>query len=497
MERARSSLRRGFQTVSEKAGRSLIWAMVESGGLSFLSLIMLLIVARVIGPTEFGTVALVLGMLQILFVIVDTLLHDAIVQRRRLTSKHLDTAFWTCLSIGSLFTLACWAGAPLAAELFDSPLMERLLAVACFSLVIGSLGSIPLAVLRREKKFKPIALRSLYARLLGAAAALLLVVLDHGVWSLIIQYMVQIAFNALLVWPAVEWRPRLRFSPPHLYQLMSFGIFAVGSRIVWISSARLFMMFVGYFLGVTAAGTLNIAQRVIDTLYDLLAGAAYNLALPYFSKQQSDRQALVRIYKMTMDFGALTTFPLFIGLMVCAPLIVEVLLGSQWLPAAPLVRVLAIAATFHFVLLFAQVAIMALGRPVFVFTSSLLTFTLISGLFLIIQPETALGAALLWACRAALAGPWLLFTAHRLLGIATWQIAKVVAGPAAATLIMAGSVLALDHSLGMSTYPIIKLGLMISVGAVVYLASICVINGPSVGRLAGFILGGLTKSRAR
>src|SRR3546814_12963145 len=116
--------------------------------------------------------------------------------------------------------------------------MESLLSGASLCHVIGSLGSIPLAVLRRYKKFKPIALRSLYARLFGAAAALLLVVSGQGIWSLIAQYMVQIALNAILVWPAVEWRPRLRFSLPHLFQLLSFGIFAICSSIVWISRDR-------------------------------------------------------------------------------------------------------------------------------------------------------------------------------------------------------------------------------------------------------------------
>lgn len=481
----------------ERAARSLIWAMVESGGLSLLSLIMLLVVARLIGPTEFGTVALVLGIVQILFVIVDTLLHDAIVQRRHLSTRHLDTAFWTCLTVGGAFSLACWLGAANVAEIFSSPGMETLLSVAGLSLVLGSMGSVPLALLRREKKFKSIALRSLCARVFGALSALVLVLLDQGIWSLIVQYMVQIALNAILVWPALIWRPRFRYSFALLRQLAAFGMFAVGSRIVWISSARLFMMFVGYFLGVTAAGTLNIAQRVVDTLYDLLAGAAYNLALPYFSKQQSDPRALIRIYKMTMDFGALTTFPIFIGLMICAPLIVETLLGPQWLPAVPLVRVLAVAATFHFILLFAQVAIMAIGRPVFVFMSSLASFALVTALFLIIRPDTALGAAVLWACRAALAGPWMLITAHRLLGISTWSVAKVIAGPAAAGLIMVGVLLALEHSLTVPVNAIAKLALLVCVGAVVYLAAICVINGRSLGRFAGFLFSGLSKGRTQ
>src|SRR5262245_37646639 len=95
-----------------KAGSSFIWALVESGGLSALSLLTLLILARLVGPKELGVAALAFGVVQLLTVIVEGLLHDAVVQRPNLDKLYLDTAFWTSTVAGVLLCVVCIAGAP-------------------------------------------------------------------------------------------------------------------------------------------------------------------------------------------------------------------------------------------------------------------------------------------------------------------------------------------------------------------------------------------------
>jgi hypothetical protein len=92
----------------------------------------------------------------------------------------------------------------------------------------------------------------------------------------------------------------------------------------------------------------------------------------------------------------------------------------------------------------------------------------------------------------------MLSVAHRLLGISTWDVAKIVAAPAASVLIMVAVLLALAGSQVEPANVILKLAMMVSVGAMVYLAAMCLINAQSVGRLAGFIFAGvLNRNRTR
>lgn len=477
------------------AGRSLIWALVESGGLSLLSLLVLFVVARLVGPEELGLVSIALGIVQVLTVVLETSLHDAIVQRQDLGEEHLDSAFWFCSGMSLAFVAGCWFAAPLAAGIFDAPGLTDLLRVVAFGLAMTGIGSVPIAVLRRNFLFKQIAMRSLYARLGGAAAGIGLAAVGYGVWALVVQYLIQATVNGLLVWPACPWRPKLRFSKRRLRELISYGALSVGSRIVWISSIRLFTLLVGYFLGVATVGYLNIAQRVVDTLYDLLAGAAYNLALPFFSRRQNDRPQLHRAFYATNEFAALAVPPIFAGLAVCASPVVLLILGAQWLPAVPLIQVLAGAASLQFILLFVHCAIMASGRPGVVFGLSLVTFTFAIGGLLLLQPGDAFGAAVLWASRVAINGPILLFVAWRLLGVSIGKVLRIVAAPFAATVIMAGGLGWLWHAYLHGYAAIEALLIMVPLGVTIYGAILLLTSRAALARLYEFMLAGLRGAR--
>jgi PST family polysaccharide transporter len=470
----------------EHPSRSLVWALVESGGLSLLSLAVLLVVARWAGPGDLGAFAIALGIVQILTMIVEMLVHDAIVQRSRLTPDHLHTAFWTCLCLGALLSVGCWLAAPRIGEFFSSPQVGELLSIAGISLVFTGAGCVPIAVLRREMRFRPIAIRSLGGRLCGAIVAIVMAAMHFGVWSLVAQYMVQTFVCTLLVWPSSPWRPAFAFSPGKLRELMAFGSLSVGTRLIWTAGGKIFTLLLGNFLGVTAVGYLNIAQRLVDTLFDLLAGAAHNLALPIFSRRQEDRASLVRAYVQATEFCALATTPLYGGLALCAAPIIVVLLGESWLPAAPLVWVLAGGAMMQFLFLFGPTTLTALGRPGIVLVFSLWTLSFVLIVFFLVRPDNVVEAAAIWAARIFIGAPLLHFTICRILKTSPLVLVKAVWVPLAATLAMAATLLLVGTYVLATAPALLKLMTMIPLGALVYGTVVILAGRRSLFRLLDF-----------
>lgn len=468
-----------------------MWALLESGGLSVLSLAVLFVIARFLGPTELGTAALALGVVQMLAIVPETLVHDALVQRPDLDDEHLDTAFWTCFGIGITFAAGCWLGASLIARAFGSEGLAPLLSVAALSLGFSGAGSVAIAVLRRNFLFKALALRSLYGRLFGAIAAIALVFVGFGVWSLIAQYLIQTAVNVVFVWRSTPWRPRFRFSPTRLRDLISFGVFSMGTRVVWLSSTKLFTILVGYFLGVTAVGYLNIAQRVVDTLHDMLAGAAYNLALPIFSRQQDDRLALTRTFHSASEFAGLSIAPMFGGVAVCAGPIIQLFVGNEWLPAVPVVQALAVAAMFEFPFLFADAALTALGRPGYIFAVSLLALGFVLLAFLLFPPASVFIAAVLWGSRILITGPVVFSFLHRLINRSALDLLKETWAPTLGTGIMAAGVWALQTYVLTALPSLAALLVAIPLGALVYGAVIALVKRDSLYRLLLFVAAGI------
>ena len=475
----------------EHPGRSLIWSLLESGGLSVLSLAVLLLVARFIGPAELGVFAIAIGVVQMLGQAVEMLLHDAIVQRRDLHEDHLHTAFWTCLGAGLALSAACWLGAPFVARFFANASVGDVLAISGLSLAATGAGCVPIAVLRRDLRFKPLALRSLVSRLLAAATAVVLVMAGAGLWSLVAQHLVQVLVNAVLVWPACRWRPRARFAAKRLAELLSFGWIAVSTELVWVSSVRVFMLLVGHFAGIAAAGHVSIAFRVVDTVYGLLAGAAHNLALPLFSRRQTDLPALRRIYCNATEFAALCTQPIAAGLAVCASPLVAVALGEVWLPAVPLVQLLALTAMVQFILLFAHATVTALGRPGLVLTLAVFALAYVVAGFLLLRPDTAFEATAIWASRIAIAAPILGAIVLRLLSLPLASLARLLWLPLLATALMSAAVIAVEQQALAAQPALVRLAAMIAVGGAVYVAVIALLGPDALRRLLAFVGDGL------
>jgi O-antigen/teichoic acid export membrane protein len=477
--------------MSPHPSRSMMWALLESGGPSVLSLVVLFVIARVLGPTDLGTVALALGIAQIFSIVTDTLFLDAIVQRADLTNEHLDTAFWTCFVLGLLFALVVWFTSPLIGRLFDSPGLSPPLAVAGLNLSFSGVGSVAIAVLRRDFQFKALAMRSLYGRLLGAAIAILMVFLGFGVWSLIAQQLIQSAINSLFVWRATAWRPRFLFHFRRLRELLSFGLLAVGTRVVWLSSTKLLTILVGYFLGVTAVGYLNVGQRVVDTLHDMLAGAAYNLVLPMFSRLQANRPAMARAYDTATEFTGLLVQPLFGGVAICAASIVPLFLGQTWISAIPVIQILAIAAMFQFPLWFADAVIIALGRPGYIFIASLLGLGFVILSFVAFPPADVTSATVMWTCRILVMAPILLSLTNRLLGESPIDLLQRLWAPTLATLTMTMVLWQIQSQFLTELSPLETLLLQIPLGAALYVSAIALLKRSSLKRLLLFAASGI------
>lgn len=471
--------------------RSFFWVMLETGGLSVLSLIVLFAIARILGPADLGTAVLALGIIQLIAIVPETLMLDAIVQRREITDNHLDTAFLTCLSIGLICTGSLILAAPILGKAFGSAALAPLLSVAALSLSISGVGCVPMAVLRRNFSFKAIALRSIYGRLAGAVVAIVLAASGFGVWSLIAQYCIQTAVNVLCVWFSCPWRPRLRFELVCLRELLSFGIVSMGTRIVWISSTKLFTVLVGYFLGVTAVGYLNVAQRVVDTLHDMLAGVAYNLAFPIFSRQQDDPILLARTYHAGTELVGLLIVPIFIGIAVCADPIIALFVGPGWSVSVRIAQVLAVAALLEFPFLFAEAAITAVGRPGYLLCVSLLALAFFLGAFFIAPPRNVLIAAVMWGGKIFVTAPVVYIMLRQIINRSLSDLVEESWPPLVGAGIMTAILILFQSSYSGQWSPFAALFVEIPLGAAVYVLTIGFIQRESLLRLLTFVLSGI------
>lgn len=350
-------------SIKQKAIKGVFWSVIQNWGSQAGSLLVFLILARLLQPKDFGLVALANVLITFIQIFLEQGFSQALIQRQKLDREHLDTAFWTQLVLGFLLTIASFSGAGLIANLFQQP--QLIPVIRCLSVLFffNAFTQIQIALLKRKFAFKTLATRALLGIFIGGIVGVVVAIAGFGVWSLVTQQIVYEGVGIIVLWGASDWRPRLRVSLPHFQQLVDFGVHILSFQLVDFFNQRTDSLLIGYFLGAETLGYYAIAQRILQVMTQLLVGTANQVALPTFSRLQTDINRFREAFYQVTQLTSLIAFPTFLGMIVLTPELVILLFGKQWLPAIPTMQILALAGLLRSISFFNESVFMAMDKP--------------------------------------------------------------------------------------------------------------------------------------
>lgn len=427
-------------SLGRAAVRGVAWSAAQSWGGQLAFLLVFLVLTRLLEPEAFGLLAMASAFIAAAQLFVDQGMGDALVQRHELERAHLDTAFWSCLASGLLCVAGALLLAPTIAGLFDQPRLTPVVRWLSLGFLIGALGTVPNALLRRALAFRTIAIRSLIAVVLGGTVGVAMAVLGYGVLSLVAQSLVTSASGLILLWQAAGWRPRTSFSKPHFMEMFSFGGKLIATHGVNLFARRGDDVVIGYFLGPVALGYYAVGYQILLAMTQALTGTTAAVIFPVFSRLQRDRERLQAAFFSVTKFTSAIAFPAFTGIAVLAPELVAVVLGPKWLPSAPVLRVLAIVGILHSVYYFNATLFVAAGKPSWRFFVTLANaIASVTGFLLAVRwGITAVATA--YVLSAYILAPLPLWLLHRMFGFHPAEYLRLHLAPLAASAAMAGVV---------------------------------------------------------
>jgi len=316
------------------AKRSVSWVAADTFGTAALSFAVMLVMARLIGPGEFGAAAIAISLIQIVNLFVEGLLHDALIQRRDVAPDDFDKAFSLVTSLGAIFAAIALLAAFLLGGTSYGRVAWLVFGVTCSLPFSGALG-IGNARLRRDFRYADIARPSLIGRTLGSLIGVALALAGSGAWALIVQQGAAIVIYALLLYRGMGWRPHFRTSFGSLAPLWSFALPQALTNSLSGMRMQVSLLMIASLGGLATTGYVNFAFRLTLTPQALLITALQSLGFPLLAKNQDDREALVASYQHFTRTIAVFVLPLFIGLTICADDLVPAILGANWEPRPP------------------------------------------------------------------------------------------------------------------------------------------------------------------
>lgn len=346
-----------------QAALGTIWGVAERAATQGISFVVVVVLARFLGPQTFGLVTLAATIALFGQTLIGETFSQALIQTKVLEEDHVSAIFWLLLA-AALCGAGLLAGfSNQIAAFFHQPGLAPILVALSPLLVLTALQAVPTALFKRELDFRSLAVASTSGTLIGGAVGIGMAVTRHGPWSLVANLLVQNAVVTATIWRRSKFRVTFRYSHPHLKQLWSFGQYTFLLRIAAFTANQGPRILVGYLFGPAALGAFSLGLRIVEIMLQLLALPVSNVTISMVARIRHDTARLERAISGATQLTAMIAVPAFLLVALIAPVGVPLLFGAHWAQSVVIVQILALASAFGANGMVYLGVLTGLGRP--------------------------------------------------------------------------------------------------------------------------------------
>jgi O-antigen/teichoic acid export membrane protein len=326
--------------LKRKSVRGGVAVILSQGIGSALQLGTLLVLARLLSPTDYGLQAMVLTLTNLVSLLKDAGLSFATVNRENLTQDQISTLFWLNIALGAFLTLVVAASGPLLVAFYGDPRLQWITIASSSIFLLNSFSVQHRALLDRSMRFTASATIDILCATLGTVVAIGMAAAGFGYWSLIGQNISLPLFGAIGVWIVIPWLPGKPRWTRELRSMVRLGGTITLNGIVTYIAYNSEKILLGHFWGPAPLGIYGRAYQLANLPVQQLTNSVGSVAFPMLSRLQNDPERQRRSYLKCHNLVVSLTIPVVISCALFADQIVDALLGPQWHGAGAVLRLL-------------------------------------------------------------------------------------------------------------------------------------------------------------
>lgn len=341
---------------------NLIWRLAERCGAQLVSFIVSIVLARILAPEDYGTIALVTVFTAILQVFVDSGLGTALIQKKDVDEIDFSSVFYFNFAVCLILYLGMFAAAPFIADFYGDVTLVPVIRILSLTIVISGVKGIQQAYVSRNMLFKRFFFSTIGGTIFSAVLGIAMAYAGFGIWALVAQQLSNTFIDTLILWITVRWRPTKSFSWTRLKNLLSFGWKLLVSSLLDTAYNNLRNLIIGKMYSSSDLAFYNQGDKFPKVIVTNINASIDSVLLPTMSSAQDDKERVKQMTRRAIKTSTYVMAPLMMGLAFCAEPIVSLVLTDKWLPCVPFLRIFCITYMFWPVHTANLNAINAMGR---------------------------------------------------------------------------------------------------------------------------------------
>ncbi len=351
------------EPLAQRVIRSGFWVFALRVSYLVLYFARIVILARILGPLDFGAMGIALLVMSILEAFTQTGTLHALIQKKEDIRPYLDPAWTISVLRGAVLGGVIFAAAPFAARFFAAPDVTPIIRGYGLVLLIGGLANTAVVEFQKNLEFHRQALYSFGGNVTNFVVVVAAALVLRSVWAFVladIAHRIALVFLSFRLHP---YRPKWSWQPEKMRELFKFGRWVSGSSAIQFLSTQGDDIFVGKVLGTVPLGFYQMAFRISNTPTTEVSGVIGQVMFPTYAKLQDNKPRLKEAYFKTFQIMIAPAFMLIAVLFALGPDIIRLILGEKWLPMVPAMQILALAGAARAVTVTIGDLFFGIGRP--------------------------------------------------------------------------------------------------------------------------------------
>lgn len=312
---------------------------MERVGAQLVQFIVSIVLARILEPSAYGTVALITVFTTIMQVFVDSGLGNALIQKKNADDIDFSTVFYTNIVFCLFLYAIMWFSAPSIANFYKQPELVPYVRVLSLTIVVSGVKNIQQAYVSRNMLFKRFFFATLAGTIGAAVLGITMALHGAGVWAIIAQQLFNLTVDTCVLWITVKWRPIKAFSFQRLKGLFSYGWKLLVSSLLDTGYNNLRQLLIGKIYSSSDLAYYNQGDKFPSVIVNNINTSIDSVLLPAMSSEQDHKNHVRNMTRRAIKTSTYIMAPLMIGLAACSKEVVALILTDKWLPCVPYLQI--------------------------------------------------------------------------------------------------------------------------------------------------------------